>query len=117
MKLKKYLERQIRERMVGWALRVNEAEIILRALPGKDIESLGNFEVCLNPLLAGEGEKIVTLEYHGSLEEAIKQAEKRFKAVNNREDVQAGYSVFVRLGRLEDRYEIPPKYWKKFKGK
>jgi hypothetical protein len=117
MKLKKYLERQIRERIVGWALRVNEAESVLRMLPGKDIERLGNFEVYLNPLLAGEGEKPVTFEYHGSLEEAIKQAEKRFKAVNNRDDVQASCSVFVRLGRLRDRYEIPRKYWEKFKGK
>jgi hypothetical protein len=114
MNLKRGLEGKIRAELAEFECGANEARKALRALRKEDLND-ADYDIELRVLWAGEGYKPVTVEYHGSLRDAIKEAEDRFKAINRRDDVQANYSVFIRLAGI--RYEIPPKYWEKSKGK
>jgi hypothetical protein len=114
MNLKRGLEGQISAELAEFKLGANEAKKALRALGKEDLND-ADYDIELRALWAAEGEKSVTIEYHGSLKDAIKEAEERFKEMNRRDCVQANCSVFIRLAGI--RYEIPPKYWKKFEEK
>ena len=70
------------------------------------------YVVALNPLWAHEGRKPISLEKRGTIEGAIRYAEKKFKLLNKKYMIGADYMVHIRLG---DRYiEIPDTYWKQF---
>lgn len=74
-----------------------------------------NYIIFLKSAWASEGEKSTKTTHLGTLKDAIEKAEKKFKVVNMREDVQADYIVSIRLGK--SRYSVPEKYWERFKEK
>jgi hypothetical protein len=55
------------------------------------------FEVLLQSLWSDYGEQNIRSNSTLSLKQAIRQAQKRFKKINNRGDVQARYSVYVHI--------------------
>lgn len=59
-----------------------------------------------------EGEKNVTMEYDGRLEDAIHKTESRFMKINNRSDVQGEY--FVRAVFGEKKIDVPVEYWRAY---
>jgi len=111
MNLKRILEEKISAELAEFQCWADEARKALRALRKERLNE-ADYDIKLRALWVNDCEKSETVEYHGSLREAIKKAKDRARAITNRDDVQANYSVFIRLaGAL---YEIPPKYWKKF---
>lgn len=72
----------------------------------------GHYQVNLNSLWADEGEKSTKTKYTGSLENAIKAAEKKFLKINSRSDIQATYHVQIRVGKIF--MSVPKKYWEEY---
>jgi hypothetical protein len=60
-----------------------------------------------------EGEKSTSTEYIGTLKQTIEKAEKEFKTTNNRDDIQATYLVYIKLGSTG--YPVPFQYWEKLR--
>ena len=114
MNLKRILEEKISAEFAEFQHDADEARKALHAL-GKERLNDADYDVELRALRESEGYKSLTIEYHGSLRRAIKEAENRFKEINQISYVQANCSVFIRLAGV--RYEIPRKYLEKFKGK
>jgi len=56
-------------------------------------------------------EKSTTTEHEGSIDKAIQRAEQEFRVINHRNDIQASYRVFIKIGNVE--YSVPREYWKK----
>jgi hypothetical protein len=59
------------------------------------------------------GEDNVDLNYHGSLANGIKEAERQFLRINQRADIQAIYSIELVLDG--NAYSIPENFWWDFK--
>ena len=78
----------------------------------KTDEQNANYVVYLHSLWENEGGKSTTTKHLGTLEEAIKKAEAKFKKVNGGDDLQADYVVSICLDKNE--YGIPERYWKRF---
>jgi hypothetical protein len=115
--LERYLKTEISKEVRGLRRGIENAEEALRVLGRGGISKQADFEINIRSYWISEGEKSVTLEYRGSLKEAIRKAEKEFKVVNQRKTIEANYDVFIILGkRGACRYEIPQKYWEKFRG-
>jgi len=74
-----------------------------------------NFHVRLHSLWSSHGEKGLNRHYNGSLQGAIESAEKDFKELNGRQDVQASVSVSMVIGAEE--YSIPESFWERYQGK
>ena len=97
-------------------LRVQATQLrILAAVTEKAIGSLSKLNLAkakylvkLDSLWANEGEKSIERDYSGPLEDAIITAEKEFKELNRRGDVQARYFVRVYVG--EALIEVPKEY-------
>ncbi|MDD5191911.1 MAG: hypothetical protein PHH54_04400 [Candidatus Nanoarchaeia archaeon] len=70
------------------------------------------YKVYLKSCWEDSGEKSIKTTYKGTLEDAIRIAEKRFMKKNHRSDVQADYSVDVKIGEIE--LSVPDQYWKKY---
>lgn|SRR3989338_9404176 len=66
--------------------------------------------VDLKSLREKEGEKSASIEHTGKLEDAIRKAEQEYKTINQRGDIQARYSVRVKIGRAATH--IPEEHWK-----
>lgn len=60
------------------------------------------YTVILSSLWADKGEQNVRIKGKGSLASLVKRAERRFKKLNNRSDVQATYSAWVLLGNPDN---------------
>ena len=113
MRLKSHLRRSLNENIQGFRGLIAQTKKELRVLNRTDVKK-ANYVVHLTSSWANEGEKSTTTEHCGSLDEAIKKAEKKFKATNNnRSDVQADYRVEIDL--KIGRYDIPKEYWEKYK--
>jgi hypothetical protein len=71
------------------------------------------YRVEIVSLWAAEGESGVTVENGTALKQAIVDAVREFKVVNNRGDVQGRYSVYaIFAGNIS--IPVPEKYWKKY---
>ena len=114
MDLKDYLEEELKGSITNLKAVISQNRKSLRLLETADLDN-SKYTVYLNSCWADHGEKSTTTNYEGSLEDAIKNAERRFMQVNNRSDVQANYFVKISLGK--GKYEVPEKYWKKYQKK
>lgn len=114
MQLKKYLKKYLNDHIKGMKIKVAEHQKNLRFLEKINTKNV-NYTVYLHSLWEMEGEKSTTTQHKGSLEQAIKNAEREFKIKNKRTDIQAEYKVYINLGNLE--YLIPKEFWKEYKEK
>ena len=114
MRLKTHLRRDITSSIKKREKDLEEERKALRALPKTDMRQ-ADYIVFLRSHWAHEGEKHTTTEYPGSIEEAIRKAEKEFKRKNKRDDVQADYSVSIRISNME--YSLPSRFWEEYKEK
>lgn len=115
MNLKTYLKTALKEDVASYQRLIANRVRSLQFLDEVGIKD-ATYEVHLRSMWEREGEKSSTTMYTGSLEGAIKEAEKRFKGLNHRDDVQAQYAVSINLG-AKLSYTVPDKYWTKFKEK
>ena len=114
MSLRRDLRKTMQARVTD--LRVQATQLrILAAVTEKAIGSLSKLNLAkakylvkLDSLWANEGEKSIERDYSGPLEDAIITAEKEFKELNRRGDVQARYFVRVYVG--EALIEVPKEY-------
>lgn len=111
MQLKDYLRKHIDSSLRRSKEETTRHYEASQLLDGIDLER-ASYKVDLISLWAREGEKSTTTNHRGSLEEAIINAESRFKRKNHRTDVQADYFVTLRLGQLE--LLIPESYYRKY---
>lgn len=76
------------------------------------------FEVTLTTLWANEGEKNVTIKSKkgAKLENVLRQAEKKFKEINNRTDVQAKWFVLALAGTSGLGVVLSEDYVARFRG-
>lgn len=73
------------------------------------------YVVNLISLWRDEGERSTATKHKGTLKGAIEKAERKFKKINGRSDVQADVHVHVFVG--ERAYGVPENYWKGFREK
>ena len=117
MGLKKYLEKTIGETIDIHKRGLRRAEASLVEVTSMSPRN-ANYSVGINSAWTGGsypgdvGETDTNTKYKGTLKSAIIEAEKEFKEINHRSDVQASYSVRIYFG--EDGYRVPEKYWSKF---
>ncbi len=114
MQLKSYLQKQISNSLAQLREQTAQIEEALQLLGRVNLRNT-NYIVSLRSSWANEGERPTITEHQGSLEEAIKKAEQEFKAVNNRSDVQAHWSVQMQLGPI--KCPVPEEYWKQYREK
>ncbi|MCK4997461.1 hypothetical protein KAS08_04100 [Candidatus Pacearchaeota archaeon] len=118
MGLKKYLEKEVSDNVNNLKRRLRKAEASLLEIETMS-PSKSNYSIKImsrwrgGSYFSNVGETDINIEYKGTLKSAIIEAEKEFKEVNHRSDIQADY--FVRVHFEEDDYLIPEKYWSKFK--
>lgn len=109
--LERYLEKFMDGSIKDSQINIKQQRKSLRALEKIDLDN-ARYTVALNSLWANEGEKNLKLSRRGTLEDAIKIAEKKFKKLNNRSDVQAQYFVTLKIGDVP--YWVPREYWEKY---
>ena len=108
------LKQSLRRSIIGEISRLEKGLIEAR----EDLEVLKSLNtkkalyiIELDSMWEKEGEQSIDFEHFGELSDSIKKAEGRFKSVNKRQDIQANYTVQVRIG--ERNYDVPKKYWRK----
>lgn len=110
--IKDYLAQEVEKSRMGLHIKLGQVQEAQKVL---DRLALSNatYLVSLHSLWADKGGKSTVTFHKGSLEGAIKAAETEFAELNHRQDDQKDWRVQIVLGvRL---YDIPSKYWEKFK--
>ena len=117
MRLKKYLEKTVGETIDIHKRGLERAEASLERVASMSPRN-ANYSITINSAWSGGsylgdvGETNTNTKYKGTLKSAIIEAEREFKEINHRNDVQADYSVRVYFG--EDGYSVPEEYWSRF---
>jgi hypothetical protein len=112
MDLKSYLQEEINDSIESYKRAMTAQKKTLKRIKFLDVKH-AEYTVYLHSLWENEGEKNTTTRAIGSLENAIKTAEEKFKKINgNRSDVQAKYRVDITIGK--DKYSVPEPFWKKY---
>lgn len=63
----------------------------------------------LHSLWTDHGEQDAKVTHRGRIEDAIRKAEEKYKSVNNRTDIQARYSVKIKIG--DRNYDVHKEFW------
>lgn len=109
-----YLEQELKYSIETAKQKLAKEEKALALLSTTNLQN-ADYNVHLHSLWTNDGEQDVTISHKGSLEEAIKIAEKEFMAVNKRVDVQALYLIGLQLG--ESNQLVPECFWQQYKMK
>jgi len=112
MHLKSYIRKQLNDSLTGLKEQTRNIRKSAGILDKTNLEK-ANYAIHLHSLW--EGEKSTTTKHDGSLDEAVKKAEKEFKTANKRQDVQASWTVEIMLGEVGCM--IPKEYWAKYREK
>jgi hypothetical protein len=114
MELKDYLQNEIGNSLKNSETLIKQDKKALKILESLDIDN-ADYVIGILSCWSGDGEKNTLTNYKGSLKEAIQLAERQFKKVNKRSDIQGYFSVQMRLGERE--YFLPEEYWKGYRSK
>ena len=109
MNLKSYLINKINKNISELETDLKENKKSSRLLGKVNLEDT-KYSIIL--LSSWKGEKPVEIFYKGTLKDAIKKAEEKFKKRNNRGDIQADYFAGIQLGNKT--YKLPEKYWRRY---
>ncbi|MEK6841093.1 MAG: hypothetical protein AABW57_00760 [Nanoarchaeota archaeon] len=108
---KSYLKKSLNKELRSLKNETKELEGALCALERVDF-LYANYLVHIKSGWADSGEKSIKKKFKGSLEDAIKEAEKTFRLKNDGKEIQADYFVKIKLGKTY--YSLPNTYVERY---